>query len=208
MNANTQRTQSATSLTKPAVAYNLTILIILLAAVASTGGLIIPNLYREPLVLSVRKPVVAFLILMALMLSALWLGQIIPFLTSGAIPAGIEQGGNFQYVYSLDLGLVVPLSLLGALWLGQRRPWGYILSGFILIKAATMGLALLAMSWFTLRAGLPVELELNLVWALIAACGLGLSVWFLKHCQKSSSPHDSGTIDASASAADHAVINR
>jgi hypothetical protein len=131
-----------------------------------------------------RTPVIVFLLLLALMLCALWLGQIIPFLTTGTLPAGIEQGGNFQYVYALDLGLIVPLSLLGAIWLWRRKPWGYILSGYVLLKAATMGLALLAMTWFSLRAGLPTEVELAAVWALIAAAGLGLSVWFLRHCQE------------------------
>jgi hypothetical protein len=130
-----------------------------------------------------RTAVVAFLLLLALMLCALWLGQIIPFLTTGTLPAGIEQGGNFQYVYALDLGLIVPLSLLGAVWLWRQKPWGYILSGYVLLKAATMGLALLAMTWFILRAGLPAESELAAVWALIAAAGLGLSIWFLRHCR-------------------------
>lgn len=130
-----------------------------------------------------RTAVIVFLFLMALMLCALWLRQIIPFLLTGALPAGIAQGGNFQYVYALDLGLIVPLSLVGAIWLWRRTAWGYILSGCVLVKAAAMGLALLAMTWFTLRAGLPGEVELTAAWALIAASGLGLSVWFLGHCR-------------------------
>jgi hypothetical protein len=276
MNKNVRDANSWSTSPNLRVAQILTVVIVLLAAVASAGGLLIPDLYREPAALAAqmrgqdlvtlmaalalvatlvavrrgsaratvvwigllgymlytyvgaafayafnaffliyvalfslsvfalialasqinaaeirsrfdaqtpRTAVVAFLLLLALMLCALWLGQIIPFLTTGTLPAAIEQGGNFQYVYALDLGLIVPLSLLGAIWLWRRKPWGYILSGYVLLKAATMGLALLAMTWFTLRAGLPAEVELAAVWALIAAGGLGLSVWFLRHCR-------------------------
>ncbi|MGC9529990.1 MAG: hypothetical protein ACP5G2_05150 [Candidatus Bipolaricaulaceae bacterium] len=130
-----------------------------------------------------RRSVAVFLVVVGVMLAALWLSQIVPFLVTGRLPAGIAEGGNFQYVYALDLGVMVPLALLGAAWLWRRREWGYILAGYVLVKAAAMGLALLAMTGFSLRAGLPVEGGLTAVWGLIAAAGTGLSGWFLRHCR-------------------------
>ncbi len=82
------------------------------------------------------------------------------------------------YVFVLDLGVVVPLALLSAWWLWRDGAWGYATTGFVLIKATTMGLALLSMTWFSLRAGLQVEVELAAAWVLLAGAGLAMTVWF------------------------------
>jgi hypothetical protein len=131
-----------------------------------------------------RRAVTAFLALIGLLLAALWLGQIGAFLVSGALPAGVvAAGGGPYFVYALDLGLILPLTVLGASWLWRRRPWGYVLASYILVKATTMGLALLAMNWFGMLAGVPADpLPLLGFYTLLAAGGLALSVWFFRHC--------------------------
>ena len=136
-----------------------------------------------------RVSVVIALGVFAFLLTALWLAQIIPFLTSGTLPEIIKRsGGVTSFVFVLDLGLVLPLAVLSALWLWQQKPWGYVLAGYILIKAATMGLALLVMNWFSLRADMPVDpLELMAFYALLFVGGLVMAVWFLWHC------HDANT---------------
>jgi uncharacterized membrane-anchored protein len=77
----------------------------------------------------------------------------------------------------------VPLSLLSAWWLWSDRPWGFVLAGFVLVKAAAMGLALLSMTAFALRASLPVDTGLSVAWAGLAVTGLSMSVWFFQHCR-------------------------
>lgn len=131
-----------------------------------------------------RRAVAAFLTMIGLLLAALWLGQIGAFLVSGALPAGVvAAGGGPYYVYAFDLGLILPLAALGAVWLWRRRPWGYVLASYILVKATTMGLALLAMNWFGLLAGVPTDPAALLgFYTFLAAGGLGLSVWFFRHC--------------------------
>jgi hypothetical protein len=54
----------------------------------------------------------------------------------------------------------------------------------MLIKAAAMGLALLGMTWFTLRTGGEAAIELTATWVMIAAGGMGMSLWFLWHCRR------------------------
>lgn len=129
------------------------------------------------------RPVALYTAFIAAMLAVLWLGQLMPFYTSGVLPEGMVQaGGQTMFVYVLDLGVVVPLAVLGAVWLWQHRPWGTVIAGFILVKVATMGLALLAMTWFLARSGQPVEAALSAVWVFLAASGIAMAVWFLKHC--------------------------
>jgi hypothetical protein len=131
-----------------------------------------------------RRRVMAFLLVMAAVLCLLWFSQIIPFCTRGELPHMIVMAKTpTVFVYVLDLGVVVPLALLAAWWLWRREAWGDVLAGFVLVKAATMGLALLAMTAFALRAGLPVEAVLSAAWVTLAVVGLAMSWWFFAHCR-------------------------
>lgn len=130
--------------------------------------------------------VAGFLALIGLLLAVLWLGQIGAFLASGVLPAGVvAAGGGPYFVYAFDLGLILPLTVLGAVWLWQRRPWGYVLASYVLAKATTMGLALLAMNGFNLLAGVPTDpVELLGFYTFLAAGGLAMSLWFFHHCRE------------------------
>ncbi len=131
-----------------------------------------------------RRAAALFLLLLGLMLIALWLSQIIPFLTTGQLPESlILADAPTMFVYVLDLGFVMPLALLGAWWLWRREPWGLVLASFVLTKAATMGLALLGMTWFALQAGQPTEEGLAFIWVGLAATSVGMVTWFLRHCR-------------------------
>ena len=125
-----------------------------------------------------------FMVWLAVMLCIIWFSQILPFYLSGEIPQSIrDAGAPTMFVYVLDLGIVVPVAIIGAAWLRRGHPWGPVLAGFVLVKAATIGLALLGMTWFVSRAGEPVDFELAILWSVIALAGLGMSYWFLKHCR-------------------------
>ena len=128
-----------------------------------------------------RRPAAVFLCLIALMLGVLEFGQNLQFILTGEIPAGVVAAGNTSYfVYVIDLGLVVPLCLLAAAWLWQRQSWGVILAEVMLVKAAAMGLALLAMDWFIVMAGRASD-GLEAIWAVIGAGGLSIAFWMLSH---------------------------
>jgi hypothetical protein len=139
-----------------------------------------------------RRGVAVFLLLMALVLCLLWSSQIIPFYTEGKLPEMIERANTpTVFVYVLDLGVVVPLSVLAAVWLWQDRAWGHVLAGFVLVKAATMGLALLAMTAFVLQAGMAADLTLSAAWIVLAAAGLAMSFWYFRHCAGHKAPKES-----------------
>jgi hypothetical protein len=130
-----------------------------------------------------RRSVLAFLVILAAVLCLLWFSQIIPFYTQGKLPEMIARANTpTVFVYVLDLGVVVPLALLSAWWLWHDRAWGYVLAGFLLVKAATMGLALLSMTVFAWRAAQPVDLALSVAWVALAATAVVMSWWFFRHC--------------------------
>lgn len=131
-----------------------------------------------------RRGVIAFLLIMAAVLCLLWTSQIVPFYTRGTPPPMVMLAKvPTVFVYVLDLGVVVPLALMSAWWLAQRQPWGFVLAGMVLVKAATMGWALLAMTLFAWRAGQDVELVLSVAWLVLAAVGTAMSGWYFGHCR-------------------------
>lgn len=132
---------------------------------------------REP-----RVAVAAFLIFIALMLAVLEIGQNVAFLVTGVTPLAVSNAGGLTFFpYVLDLGLVVPLAIVGAVWLARREPWGYVVASALLIKATTMGMALLAMNVFTwMAAGEPDGL--SAFYGVLAGGGAILALWFLRHC--------------------------
>jgi hypothetical protein len=127
-----------------------------------------------------RRATAIFLAGIALMLVVSELGQLFPAIVTGAVPALIARSdGAGNFVYVLDLGVIAPLAVLAAVGLHRRTAWADVLASCLVIKAATMGLALLAMTWFSLRAGQPLERGLTIAYGVMAAVGVAMSAWFL-----------------------------
>ncbi|MBL4937066.1 hypothetical protein JK636_15030 [Clostridium sp. YIM B02515] len=85
-----------------------------------------------------------FQIFFAAALWLLWMGKIIPTITNGAVPVGLEHYTTLV-IQGLDLGFIVPIALLSGVLLIKRKPFGYLLSSVIIMKGFTMGAALTAM---------------------------------------------------------------
>lgn len=98
-----------------------------------------------------RTPVrwiAGFLIFIGGLLFIVEMSQVLKFLLSGELPQAIAQFGNPTapaIIFAADLTLVIPAFALAAVWLWQRRPWGYLLAAVMLVKAFTYGLALVGM---------------------------------------------------------------
>ena len=83
-----------------------------------------------------KMPVRAFasyLLLISVLFFVTWMRQILPALFETTTPAFLH-GTNMltSPVHVLDLGFALPLGILGALWLWQRKGWGYLLAGLML----------------------------------------------------------------------------
>jgi hypothetical protein len=113
-----------------------------------------------------------YMLFVALGLSAVYIGQSLAFVVSGVVPpliAMVEHPTNV--VFALDLSLLVPLLVLGAIWLLKRRPWGYVLSGIVLVKGAAYTLVLAVVAISAAGAGMPEALAELPYWALITVLG-------------------------------------
>jgi hypothetical protein len=130
--------------------------------------------------------VASFLLLMALLLTVLWVGQIIPFYLSGELPEMILKANTpTVFVFVLDLGIVAPLSVFSAFLILHKHPLGYVLSSLVLVKSATMGWALISMTIFSYFAGTTVSLGLSIAWIALALFGTTVACVYFLHCKTS-----------------------
>jgi hypothetical protein len=113
-----------------------------------------------------------YFLFVAFGLGFVYLAQSIAFIVTGQLPAIVtitEHPTNV--VFALDLILLVPWLVVGALWLMKRQPWGYVIAGIINVKGPLYTFILLVNTILVMRAGLGGEGELPL-WATLTALGL------------------------------------
>ncbi|WP_265109909.1 hypothetical protein [Halosolutus halophilus] len=147
--------------------------------------------------LSVR-PYVAFQVLLAVLVAFLWLAEVLPATVAGTTPPSVAEAAlPTSVVYSLDLGIVLPAFVLSAYWLQKRRAWGYAFTAVLLVKAATLGLAVLTMAVFQLRDGQLVPVPVLVVFGLLALSSLALLGRYLRSIGPASDPSTAATRDGS-----------
>jgi hypothetical protein len=117
--------------------------------------------------------VAAALVGMGLVTAMLWLGPDVLAVLAGRVPDDITDAGLLTNpIHVLDLGLVLPAAVLTGVLLARRRPWGFVLGAYFLVKFTTLGLAILSMSVFMFADGQPLSMPLVMVfavWTLVSA---------------------------------------
>ena len=102
----------------------------------------------------------------------MYLAQLLGFVTSGQVPSLVTKTAHPTIVvFALDLSLVIPLFVVGAIWLWGRKPWGYVLAAIANVKGAVYMLGLCAATLTAYRAGTTESLsEIGLWGAIGIAC--------------------------------------
>jgi hypothetical protein len=132
---------------------------------------------KESLAGAPVKVTAYFMIFMGALVALMWLSFIIPPLMSGQRPALLEDYTTLV-VQALDLGIVVPLSILTGMLLLKGNAWGYALASIVLIKVTTIGIAVLSMALFMVLSGVEVNAIQNLIFVAMVACSLVLTSAF------------------------------
>ena len=126
------------------------------------------------------RVVASYLFVTALLVSALWLAEEVQALLRQQVPPSIVQlDANTNVVHVFDLAVVMPAFVITAVLLRRGRPWGAVLAAILLVKAATIGLAVLAMIWFMARAGFPTDAGYAGFFIALTVSAAGLAWWFL-----------------------------
>jgi heme/copper-type cytochrome/quinol oxidase subunit 4 len=75
-------------------------------------------------------------------------------------------------VFALDLTLLIHVMSLGAIWLLQRKPWGYILAGISTVKGPAYTLVLTSGSLWAANAGVPGTTAELPIWIFLTVIGV------------------------------------
>jgi len=111
----------------------------------------ISQLFRE------RTPVKwigGYFLFVAFGLTMVYSIQSILFITTGVVPAIVTRSGHItNVVFALDLTLLIPWFVLGALWLMKRKPWGFVIAGIVNVKGPLYTFILFTNTILVMKAG-------------------------------------------------------
>jgi hypothetical protein len=128
--------------------------------------------------------VAGYLLINALLFLGLWLQATVPAVLSAEPPAFlVGTGMTTGPVQIIDLGFTLPLMTLGAVLLLRRRPWGYMLTGALLVMLAIETASIGVDQWLGHAAdpASPVASDaMTPVFAVLTALGLAVLALFLR----------------------------
>ncbi len=129
------------------------------------------------------RAVAAYLAIMGALFLVLWLSAVVPPSVSNTVPPFLEGTGMLTGpVQVIDLGFTLPLMFAGSIQLWRRRPWGYLVSGTMLVMLAIETVSIATDQWFGHAAdpaSPAASADLVPVFAVFTIVGLGALVAFL-----------------------------
>lgn len=127
----------------------------------------------------INKITAAFLVIMGLMLALMWIKMILESLFTGNAPVALEIYTTLV-IQALDLGVIVPASILTGYLLIKEKAWGYALAAIVLIKVSLLGTAIISMILFMAQNGVDVALGQVLFFSLVTVFGILISAAFYR----------------------------
>lgn len=95
-----------------------------------------------------NRVLAAYLLINAALFLLLWLQATVPAVLSSDAPAFLAGTGmTTGPVQILDLGFTLPLMAVAAVLLWRRRPWGFLLTGSLLVMLAIETLSIAVDQW-------------------------------------------------------------
>lgn len=140
------------------------------------------------------RAISVYLLIVGLGLTTVYVATWLGFVITGQLPATVIRSDHpTNMVFALDLSLVVPLFVVGGIWLWQRRPWGYVLAAIGTVKGAVYLVGLCASTWTVYQAGAtdsPAEIA---IWGTVAVTCLIALVALLANLRPDEPPGHAAT---------------
>ncbi len=117
-----------------------------------------------------RKLISGFMIIPALILSVLWIGETGLSTVSGSVPGMVTAMGCMTHLPAVfDLSMIVTPLLFGAVWLWKSRPWGYVTAAIVLVQGGLYTIVLVAAAPFVAAAGVSGAWDQVPIWGALGA---------------------------------------
>jgi len=121
-----------------------------------------------------------YFIAIAVFLSLAWLKLVTVPSLAWTPPYGLESAITLV-IQAIDLGVIVPVSIVTATLLLKKSGWGYVLSAVLLIKVIMMGAALISMIIGQILAGVEVPVVTSIFFVLISVSGIIFGILTLRN---------------------------
>ena len=121
-----------------------------------------------------------YLIVTALAFTVLWLIDVLPAALFGTRPLSL-RGTTLptNAVQVIDFAFTLPVTAAAGLWLWRRRPWGFLLSGMMLVLLTLESVSIAADQYFGHRADPTQPTGTVTLFVVLAAIGAIPAVGFL-----------------------------
>lgn len=129
---------------------------------------------------NITKWIGGYMLLVGVILGGIHTSLALDYVFTGQIPELLAMLDHpTSLISALDLSLIVPLHILGAIWLWQRRPWGFLLAIIVNVQGAVYNLVLVASVVSGVRAGVVDDPSEVLLWGTLAMVSLVISIFLL-----------------------------
>jgi hypothetical protein len=147
-------------------------------------------------VFSIKLPVIfvgSVLLFLSAAVGLMWFGKIVPPLLNGTTPLGLEHYTTLV-IQGIDLGIVIPVSVLGAILLIKRKPFGFLLSSVLMVKMITLLSALTAMIIGQAKAGIHMGIGEMMIFPMFNILAIYCLFLILKNIRNSEHSHNHPSI--------------
>jgi hypothetical protein len=122
-----------------------------------------------------------YLVAVAALFLLAWMKDIIPAVVTDTTPPNVLQAQiPTNPVYVLDLGFLIPLHVLAAVWLLRARAAGYVVAGALLVLNLLLSLSIISSTLFQYAIDPSISLAIVPVFAIIALASLLLTIVYLR----------------------------
>lgn len=132
------------------------------------------------------KWISGYMVFIAMGLGSVYVMQSVRFIFTGELPGIVTTTQHpTSVVFALDFALLIVWLALGAVWLWQRRTWGYVIAAVSLVKGASYTLVLSAGSFAAMRVGIASAASELLLWGTLTLTSLIVVLFLLVNLQPS-----------------------
>ncbi len=134
------------------------------------------------------KWISGYMLFVAAGLSTIYISQSLAFIATGKLPEIVLKTGHpTSVIFALDLSLLIPVFVLGAIWLWKRVPWGYVLATISIVKGTTYTLVLTVVALWGNISGESEAMSEMPLWLVLTITGLVASLLLLGNLNQHSS---------------------
>jgi hypothetical protein len=122
-----------------------------------------------------------YLIATALAFTIVWLADVVPATLTGARPVSL-RGTTLpvNVVQVIDFAFTLPVSFAAGVWLWRRRPWGFLLSGMMLVLLLLESVSIAVDQYFGHRADPSQPTGTVVLFAVLSVVGALPALLFLR----------------------------